>query len=67
MLQFIFRGLDDVRLQCMLGYSRTYLLLGQHLRKTRTVLGFHVPRLPRPEGIMPRSHEWGDATLRRIA
>lgn len=38
MLQFIFRGLDDVRLQCMLGYSRTYLLLRQHLRKTRTVL-----------------------------
>lgn len=47
MLHFIFRGLDDVRLQCMLGYSRTYLLLRLHLRKTRTVLGFYAP--PHPE------------------
>lgn len=57
MLQFIFRGLDDVRLQCMLGYSRTYLLLRQHLRKTRTVPGFYAPPPSHPAGMTTRSHE----------
>lgn len=47
MLQFIFRGLDDVRLQCMLGYSRTYLLLRQHLWETPTILCFFPTSIPR--------------------
>lgn len=47
MLQFIFRGLDDVRLQCMLGYSRTYLLLRQHLRKTGRQAFMPPPPIPK--------------------